>query len=402
MLVRGARQLVTLHRHSGAHRGHELIDLGVITDGSVLLRNGIIEAVGPTRRIENMAGARYADEVDAAGRVVMPAFIDPHACLVPVPAYRNEAAKPVQTLPAGRLEAQADDLLKLIARHGTATVGSLSGYGSDATGELKILRALRARNAKPLDIVSILYFAMYRGDASTHIEASSDAGAGSDPDHQLLHTVAKRKLAGVAAVRCGETAVPQVIAESLLAAACGLTLAVRVELLADRNIRLVEKAVAMHALSVCAPGPYRSPEIEALAGSSTAAILLPQLLAQRGLSGSARELLESGVRIALGSGLNPETGGTASMQTVIQLACDHLGLSLPEAIFAATVNAARALGVGESRGTLERGRLGDLLLLNASDYREIPLLAGTNLTYLMMKRGVVMFREDFAQWPERD
>jgi imidazolonepropionase-like amidohydrolase len=60
------------------------------------------------------------------------------------------------------------------------------------------------------------------------------------------------------------------------------------------------------------------------------------------------------------------------------------------------------LGVGDSRGTLERGRLGDLLLLNASDYREIPLLAGTNLTYLMMKRGVVMFKEDFAHWPARD
>ena len=65
MLVRGARQLLTLHHQGGARRGVDLADLGVIADGSVLARNGIIEAVGPTRRIENMAGARHAVEIDA-------------------------------------------------------------------------------------------------------------------------------------------------------------------------------------------------------------------------------------------------------------------------------------------------------------------------------------------------
>jgi imidazolonepropionase len=402
MLIRGARQLVTLHQHSGVPRSHELDRLGLIADGSLLMRNGIIEAVGPTRRIENMAGARHADEIDAAGRVVMPAFIDPHACLVPVPAYRHEASKPVQTLPAGRLEAQADELLKLMARHGTATVGSLSGYACDTTGELKILRALRARNRKPLDIVSILYFTGHRHAAPPDRDAPGRAATGANPDHDLLHLVARRKLANVAAVRCGASAVPSSAAESLLAAARSLALHVRVELLADRDIQLVEKAVNLRALSVCAPGPYRSPEIEALAGSSTVAILLPHLLAQRGLLGSSSELIDHGVRIALGSGLNPENGGTASMQTVIQMACEHLGLSLPEAISAATVNAACALGVAETSGTLERGKLGDLLFLNASDYREIPLLAGTNLTYLMIKRGVILFKEDFPYWPAPD
>jgi imidazolonepropionase len=384
--VRGARQLLTLHRHSGARRGGELADLGVIVDGSVLLHNGVIEAVGPTRRIENIAGARNARELDAAGRVVMPAFVDPHACLVPVPAYRQEAtAKPVHALPATRLEAQADDLLKTMARHGTATVGALSGYGRDATGELKILRAMRARDRKPLDVVSILFI---RG-----------ADFGRDAGLELLNCVARRKLASMVAVQCGEGAHPRLEAELFLHAARSLGLAVRWEMLREHDTELVEAAVNLHALSISTPGPYRAHEIEMLSDASTFAILLPERLSRTGLTGSARELIDSGALIALGSGLSPEVGATGSMQTVVQLACELLDMSLAEAISAATINAAWALGVGPHTGSLEHGKSGDLILLNASDYREIPLLAGTNLAHAMIKRGVILFKEDFPGWP---
>jgi imidazolonepropionase len=384
IIIRGARQLLTLHRHSGARRGPALADLGLIVDGSVLMRNGIVEAVGPTRRIENMAGARNAEEIDASGRVVMPAFIDPHACLVPVPAFRNETYRSVQALPATRLEAQADALIKVMARHGTATIGALSGYGIDSSGELKILRALRAKDGKPINIVSILYLMDgHHGDAM--------------PD--LLNCVARRKLARITSVRCGEGGIPRPAADSYLIAARALGLAVRLEMLAVRDADLVEVAVNLRALSVSAPGAYRTPEIEMLSDSSTFAILLPQLASPTEHPGWARDLVDSGALIALGSGLNPEVTTPASMQTVIQLACDRLGLSLNEAISAATINAAWALGVGAQTGSLERGKQGDIILLNASDYREISLLAGTNLTHLMLKRGVVLFKEDFTGWP---
>ena len=105
--------------------------------------------------------------------------------------------------------------------------------------------------------------------------------------------------------------------------------------------------------------------------------------------------------IALGSGLNPQSGATASMQTVIQLACSHLGLSVPEAICSATINAAWALNVGAETGSLEHGKRADLILLNASDYREIAMLSGTNLVCMMIKNGVILFKEEFPGWPPR-
>ena len=393
-LIRGARQLITLHHQSGGRRGQELGALGVIVDGSVLLRNDMIEAVGPTRRIENMAGARHAEEIDATGRVVMPAFVDSRACLVKAQASRYDepgelprtgAARSVQTHPASRLEARADKLLRMMARHGTATVGASSGYGSDVSGELKILRALHARNGRPLDLVSILSLA--------------DAAPGSAEGEGLPETAARRKLAGIAEASCGEGGMPFAAARRCLSAARESGLAVSVEMLPGHEPGLVEMAVELNALSITATSALRSPETELISHSCTFAILLPARFARDGAQGSIRELIDHGGLIALGSGLNPETAATGSMQTVVQLACEVLGLSLAEAISAATINAAWALGVGSRAGSLEHGKQADLLLLNASDYREIPRLAGTNLTHSLIKRGVVLFEEDFPGWP---
>jgi imidazolonepropionase len=302
---------------------------------------------------------------------------------VPVPAYRRAASKPVQALPASRLEAQADELLKLMARHGTAAVGAFSGYGCDATGELKILRALRARHEKPLDIVSI-----FNMTGMQSIDAS----------RELLECVAHRKLSGIAAVRSGEGAFSRADSESLLQTVRALGMAARLETLPERDPGIVAAAAERGALSVSVAGPYHTAEIELLSESATFAILQPQCLRQAGLPGSGRELVDCGAAIALGSGLHPEGNATASMQTVIQLAVEILGLSLAEAISASTINAAWALGIGSHTGSLEHGKSGDLILLNASDYREIPLLAGTNLVHSTVKRGVVLFTEDFPGW----
>lgn len=387
ILVRGARQLLTLHGRTGARRGSQLADLGLIPDGSVLLRDGVIEEVGPTRRVENMARARNCREVDAAGCLVMPAFVDPHAALVPVPGRSHgEHSRSINSIPATRLEAEADELLQVMARHGTATVGALSGNGCDDAGELKILRAHHALHRKPLDIVSIFF---------------SNSADQPNAQNDLLDCVVHRKLAQIAAIQCGFGATEPHVSEAFLSSARSQGIAARLELLAERPIELVEIALNLAALSVCAPGAYLSSEIELLSRSSTVAVLLPHLLSRLGSDGTARRLIDSGALIALGSGLNPQSGATASMQTVLQLACEHLGLSVPEAICAATLNAAWALGVGPETGSLEHGKRADLILLNASDYREIPMLYGTNLVCTMIKRGVLLFEEEFPSWPTR-
>src|ERR1019366_10466194 len=88
---RGARQLLTLRAPKEPRRGAALDDLGIIHDGSLLIRDGIVEEVGTSRRVENLASARDAMEINAAGRVVMPGFVDCHTHIVFPPLGGQDA-----------------------------------------------------------------------------------------------------------------------------------------------------------------------------------------------------------------------------------------------------------------------------------------------------------------------
>ena len=159
VLIRGARQLLTLRGPKEPRRGAALNDLGIIHDGSLLIRDGIIEEVGTSRRVENLACARDAMEINAAGRVVMPGFVDCHTHLVFPPsggadADEQTAVRLVCSSTGQRLEARARSHVEAMARHGTTTVEAKTGCGADESAEIKILRVLSALKRDPLDVVT--------------------------------------------------------------------------------------------------------------------------------------------------------------------------------------------------------------------------------------------------------
>ncbi|MBV8896013.1 MAG: hypothetical protein JO051_05865, partial [Acidobacteriaceae bacterium] len=90
LLLQGAKQVLTLRGPRGVRRGAALRDLGVIEDGAVLLRDGVIAEVGSTRRLENLKDARAAIEIPANGRIVVPGFVDAHVSLRIDPAHSGE------------------------------------------------------------------------------------------------------------------------------------------------------------------------------------------------------------------------------------------------------------------------------------------------------------------------
>jgi imidazolonepropionase len=99
------------------------------------------------------------------------------------------------------------------------------------------------------------------------------------------------------------------------------------------------------------------------------------------------------VAIALGSNFNPHHTPMLSMQTVVALACGRLGMTIEEALSAATINGAHSLGCAEKVGSLEPGKSADLLILNAGNYRDLEHSLGTNLVHLTMKRGRFIYKE---------
>ena len=104
-------------------------------------------------------------------------------------------------------------------------------------------------------------------------------------------------------------------------------------------------------------------------------------------------MIEAGVPIALASNFNPQHTPTLNMQTVVALASMQFGLTVGEAISAATINGAHAAGCASRAGSLELGKAADLLILNISDYRELADQFGMNLVHLTMKRGAFIYKE---------
>jgi imidazolonepropionase len=164
LLVRGARQLLTMRGPGGPRRGEAMQELGLIPDGAVLIRAGNIVSLGPSRRVENLSMARQAREIDATGRVVAPGFVDSHTHLVCGPArlmdyemrlagssYREIAeagggilasVRAVREMPIRRLILQARQTLAGCVAHGTTTLEAKSGYGLSLDAELMGIEAV--------------------------------------------------------------------------------------------------------------------------------------------------------------------------------------------------------------------------------------------------------------------
>ena len=106
-----------------------------------------------------------------------------------------------------------------------------------------------------------------------------------------------------------------------------------------------------------------------------------------------------GAAVALASGFSPEWSPTYNMQMVLSLACSELGMTPAEALSAATINGAHALGVAQHAGSLEPGKRADVLLLNVQDYREISHFFGINHVHVTLKGGVPVYSEAGAVWP---
>ena len=418
ILVRGARQLLTLRGPAGPRRGADLRNLGLIQDGALLIVDGVIEQVGSTRRIENLALARQAQEIDTTGRVVMPGFVDSHTHVVAGPArvreyeLRMSGATAEQIVQAGGLLAAAHAIQELsprtlarqallaveeAVRHGTTTIETKTGFGLTEANEMKILRVHSALQ-KLAPVVSTFLCGQVPPD---HTE-----GPGQYVDWLCSHVlplVKRRKLAEFVDIRCEQGGFGLAETQRFLAAARELGFGLKMHAGRFAHTGAIRLAVEMgvtsvdHLISI-------TPEDSVLLGqSATIATLLPGSVFYLGTDPYApgRQLIDNGAAVALATNYNPETSPSQNMQMMIALACRKMNMTPAEAVSAATINAAYALRRGSSIGSLEAGKNADLLMLSVPDYREIPYHFGVNLVDLVMKGGEILVRKSEVQWPAR-
>ncbi len=378
----------------GPRRGAELKDVGTIFDGSLLIEDGVLREVGQTRRIENLAAARDALEIDATGRVVMPGFVDSHTHLVfPPPDAGPDAwsagVKAVHAGTAERIVRQTRARLQAMARHGVTTVEVKTGCGLEEHAERKLLRVLETLRNNPVEIVSTFLFQLPPG-----VGRPATASVAEALFENLLPKMRRRRLAAAADIAWDPDPALHRLFARCLAAASDLGLLRKVHAQGCPAAPAIAMALEHSAASIDHLENATPADAQVLAGSPIVVTLLPSAAFEDGArTAPARTLIDAGAAVALASNFSPHHAPALNMQAAIALAALRLGMTAAEAISAATINAAHALGCADRVGSLEAGKSADVLVLNASDHRDLAQQIGTNLVHLTIKSGRIIYRE---------
>ncbi|MBN1679108.1 MAG: imidazolonepropionase [Anaerolineae bacterium] len=416
LLVHNIGQLCTIPAHdNGPQRGHYLGDLGLLDYAAIAIHDGVIVDIGDNAELRSTYVA--ANMIDAHGQLVTPGLVDPHTHVIWAGERSDEFEQRIggatyqEIMAAGgginhtvrttraadltTLVEQSKARLNAMLAHGSTTVECKTGYGLNTPTEITMLNAIVLLDTEhPVDLVPTFLGAHaippeYTADADGYVDLVID---------DMLPAVAEWRSEHwpdtlFCDVFCEDGAFDLDQTWRILDAAqnCGMQLKVH----ADEFEPLggTKLAAEMGAVSVDHVVVTPDEDIEALAESDTIAVSLPPT--PFGLAHTrytpAQRFLDAGVALAIATDCNPGTGWNENMQFVMALATRYLRLTPAQALAAATVNAAYAVGRGDRVGSLETGKQGDLVIWNAVRYPLLSYRFGTNLAQTVIKRGKVVF-----------
>jgi len=416
LFVHSAAHLCVIPTQTGGpQRGAHLGELGLIEDGAVAIAEGGVVAVGPTRELA--VQFRATREIDARGKVVCPGFVDPHTHLVWMGdraaefEQRIAGATYMEIMAAGggimstvraTRDASVDEMvaamrprLDRMLAHGATTVEVKTGYGLETGAELRQLEAIVALDrSHPATVVPTFLGAHavpaeYKSRADAYVDVVIDA--------MLPAVAAQSRALGLERlpfcdVFCEDGAFDLAQSRRILEAAQVLDFSLKIHV--DEFVALGGAKLAVELGATSADHLVTTPpeDIAALGASNTVAVSLPCTPFGLGYHEytPARALLEAGAALALASDCNPGTAWNESLPFVIALACRYLRLTPAQALVAATLNAACALGLGDRVGSLTPGYAGDLLVLDVPDYRHLGYRFGANPVAMVVKGGEIV------------
>lgn len=405
LLVKNIGLLATPEGRS-AHRGEEQGKIKFLKDAWVLIEDGIIASVG-TGAVPAVEGAEV---VDAEGHLVTPGLVDAHTHLIFGGWRQNELGLKlhgasyldIQNAGGGiqsttnatrqaseqELAAKASKALDEMMGFGTTTVEAKSGYGLATEHELKALEVIKDLNDHHrMDLVATfmgahLVPAEYKSNREEYVRLVCE---------EMMPKVKEQGIAKFCDVFC--EADTFTVEESRQVLEAGLKYGLRPKIHADEieaigGSQLAGEigAISAEHLIVCPPEGIAS-----MAKGGVIACLLPATSFNLGaVFAPARDMVKAGVPVAMATDFNPGSCPCLNMQFVINLGCLKYKLTPEEVLTAVTLNGAASIDLADKVGSVEEGKLGDLVIWDAPDLDYICYRVGSNLAKTVIKRGEIV------------
>lgn len=391
ILIKNAKALVQVGENlPKIRKGAEMKELTILENAFLAMENGVIVDYGTMAEWGGITDWRDVEIIDAEGKYVLPAFCDSHTHLVFAKSREEEFVDRINGLSyeeiaikgggilnsARRLAEMSEDelfeqamiRLERIKSYGTGAIEIKSGYGLSVNAELKMLRVIKRMKAES----DIEIKANFLGAHAFPTEFKENHQGYIDLIvNEMLPKIAEEGLADYIDIFCERNYYSVEEMHQVLEAGKKYGLRPKVHVNQFSVMGGIQKAIEFDALSVDHLEEISDEDIQALKNSDTMPTLLPSCSHFLSIPfGQARKMMDDGLPVSLASDFNPGSTPSGNLQFVWSLACVKMKMTPEEALNALTINAAYAMGLSETHGTISLGKKTPLILT-----KEIPSLA---------------------------
>lgn len=408
-LIKNIQELLQVRETSISKvSGAEMAILPTLKNAFLLIKDNLIADFG---LMENLPEIDADEVIDATGKVVLPTWCDSHTHIVYAGNREQEFVDRINGFTYEEIanrgggilnsakklnETSEDDIydqsklrLEEVMQLGTGAVEIKSGYGLTIEGELKMLRVIKklAENY-PISIKATFLGAHafpthYKENKSGYIEEIIT---------QMIPEIAQDKLADYIDVFCESGYFSVEETETIMNAGIKSGLIPKIHVNQFNSIGGIQAGVKFKALSVDHLEIMNPEDIEALKDTETMPVALPSCSYFLSIPYTpAREMIKAGLPLALATDFNPGSTPSGNMNFVVATACIKMKMTPEEALNAATINGAYAMGLSETHGSITKGKKANLILTKPiSSYYQIPYAFGSNLIESVFIEGKII------------